>query len=141
MFYCEICEIFKNTYFVEHLQKAAADGSESDESENDDESCNEGVEAVVRRYFFKIGVLKNFANCTGKHLCWSFLVIKLQALKPATLLKTDSNTGISYDICELLKNTFFTEHLRWLLLKIMNSSSYCQYLLQNCLTNSSRRNN
>ena len=37
MFYCEICEIFKNTYFVEHLRKAAADGSESDESENDDE--------------------------------------------------------------------------------------------------------
>ena len=28
---------------------AASDGSESDESENDDESYNEGIEAVVHR--------------------------------------------------------------------------------------------
>ena len=25
--------------------------------------------------FFKIGALKNFANFTGKHLCWNFLLI------------------------------------------------------------------
>ena len=37
----------------------------------------------------KIGILKNFAISTGKHLGWSFFVIKLQALR------------------ELLKNTFF----------------------------------
>ena len=49
MFSCEICEIFKNTYFVEHLRTAASDGSESDESENNDESYNEGIETVVRR--------------------------------------------------------------------------------------------
>ena len=48
MFSCEICEIFKNTYFVEHLQTAASHGSKSDESENDG-SYNEGIEAVVRR--------------------------------------------------------------------------------------------
>ena len=29
--------------------------------------------------FFKIGVLTNFAIFTGKHLCWSLLLIKLQA--------------------------------------------------------------
>ena len=29
--------------------------------------------------FFKIGVLKNFANFAGKHLCWSLFLIKLQA--------------------------------------------------------------
>ena len=28
--------------------------------------------------FFKIGVLKNFANFIGKHLCWSLFLIKLQ---------------------------------------------------------------
>ena len=28
--------------------------------------------------FFKIGVLKNFANFTGKHLCWSLFFKKLQ---------------------------------------------------------------
>ena len=49
MFSCEICEIIKNTYFVEHLRTAASDGSESDESENNDESYNEGIETVVRR--------------------------------------------------------------------------------------------
>ena len=41
----------------------------------------------------KIDVLKNFPNFTGKHLCWSLFLIKLQALKPATPLKKDSNTG------------------------------------------------
>ena len=49
LFSCEICEIFKNTYFVEHLRTAASDGSESDDSENDDESYDESIEAVVRR--------------------------------------------------------------------------------------------
>ena len=29
--------------------------------------------------FCKKGVLKNFANFTGKHLCWSLFLIKLQA--------------------------------------------------------------
>ena len=43
--------------------------------------------------FLKIGVLKGFANFTGKQLCWSFFLKKLQALRPATLLKTDSKTG------------------------------------------------
>ena len=33
-------------------------------------------EAVIRK-FFKMGVLKNFANFKGKHLCWStFLITK-----------------------------------------------------------------
>ena len=32
-------------------------------------------------------------------------------LRPASLLKSDSNTG---EICEIFKNTFFREHLRWL---------------------------
>ena len=44
--------------------------------------------------FFKIGVLKNFANFTAKHLCWSTFFIKLQAWRAATLLKRDSNTGV-----------------------------------------------
>ena len=29
--------------------------------------------------FFEIGVLKNFAIFSGKHLCWSVFLIKLQA--------------------------------------------------------------
>ena len=30
---------------------------------------------------FKIGVIKTFANFTQKHLCWSLILIKLQAFK------------------------------------------------------------
>ena len=44
--------------------------------------------------FIKISVLKNFAIFTGKHLCWSLFLRKLQVLKPASLLKRDSNTGV-----------------------------------------------
>ena len=43
--------------------------------------------------FCKKGALKNFANFTGKHLCWSLFSIKLQARRPATFLKRASNTG------------------------------------------------
>ena len=39
--------------------------------------------------FFKIGVLKKFAMFTGKHLCWSLFLIKLQAFRcfPANITK------------------------------------------------------
>ena len=44
--------------------------------------------------FFEIGVLKNFANFTGKDLCGSLFVIKLQDERPAALLKSVSNAGV-----------------------------------------------
>ena len=44
--------------------------------------------------FFKIDVLKNFGNFTGKQLCWSLFLIKLQSWRPETLFKRDSNTGV-----------------------------------------------
>ena len=37
--------------------------------------------------FFKSGVFKSFALFTGKHLCWSLFLIKLQAWRHATLVK------------------------------------------------------
>ena len=37
--------------------------------------------------FFKVNVLKNLQNFTGKHQCWRLLLIKLWALRPGTLLK------------------------------------------------------
>ena len=42
----------------------------------------------------QIGVFKSFAIFTQKHLCWSLFLIKLQACRPANLLKRDSNTGV-----------------------------------------------
>ena len=55
--------------------------------------------------FFKIGVLKSFV-ITGKHLCESLFLIKLQASRPATLLKRDPDTGV---FLWILRN--FWEHL------------------------------
>ena len=46
------------------------------------------------------GVLKKMGNFTGKYLCWNFFLIKLQL------------QVLSYEICEIFKNTYFEEHLR-----------------------------
>ena len=57
--------------------------------------------------FFKIGVLKNFAKFTRKQPCWSLFLITLQAWKPATLLKGDSNTGVFLWIWRIFKKSCF----------------------------------
>ena len=44
--------------------------------------------------FVKKGILKNFANFTGKHLHWNFFLKKLQAFWAAALLKRDSDTDV-----------------------------------------------
>ena len=46
-----------------------------------------------RRCSAKNGALKNLWNFTGKNLCWSLFLIKLQTFRPVTLLRRDSNTG------------------------------------------------
>ena len=43
-------------------------------------------------------------NICGKHLCWGFLIIKLQAFR--LFLKRDSNTGISCGYCKIYKSSF-----------------------------------
>ena len=68
---------------------------------------------------FKISSIKNFAIFTGKHLCWGLFLIKLQAYRPTIFLKRDSNTGVSCGYCELCKNSFFVENLRWLLVTVL----------------------
>ena len=61
--------------------------------------------------FYKKAALKNFVIFTGKNLCWSHFLIKLQASRPETLLKKDSNTVFSCEYCEIFKSTCFEEHL------------------------------
>ena len=46
-----------------------------------------------------------------QHLCWSLFLIMLQQIRPATLLKLDSNKDVFCEICESFKNAFFEEHL------------------------------
>ena len=57
-------------------------------------------------------VFENFARFTGKHLCWGLLLIKLQAWKPATLLKKNPARVPSCEYCKICKNNYFDEHLR-----------------------------
>ena len=40
------------------------------------------------------GALKNFANFTGKHLCWGLFLMELQTWRLATLSKRDTNIGV-----------------------------------------------
>ena len=54
-----------------------------------------------QRCSIKKGVLRNFVKSAGKQLC----------LRPATLLKRDSGTGVFLWFYEISKNIFFTEHL------------------------------
>ena len=65
-----------------------------------------------RRFSIKKAVLKNFAIFTGIHLCWSLFLIKLQAFRPATLLKRDSTQVFFFEYCEIFKNTCFEKYLR-----------------------------
>ena len=43
----------------------------------------------------------------GKHLGWSPFLIKLQAFRPATLSKRDSNTGVPMNIAKYLRAAFY----------------------------------
>ena len=59
------------------------------------------------------GVLKNLAKFTGKQLCCSLLFNKAAGLRPANPIKKETPRQVfSCEFCEILKNTFFTEHLR-----------------------------
>ena len=65
-----------------------------------------------RRCSVKRGVLKNFANFTGKHLCWRLFLTMLQSFSPATFLKRDSNPGVLLRSLEHFQNTYSEEPLR-----------------------------
>ena len=69
--------------------------------------------------FFKIRVRKISLNFTGKHLCWSLFLIKLQALGLQLYLYENATQVFSCEICKIFKTTFFTEHHRSLLLCIL----------------------
>ena len=70
----------------------------------------------------KKGVLRFFAKLTGKHLCQNLFLakvfsfgslfsIKLQAFRPSTFFKRESNIGVFCKYCENFKNTYFEEYL------------------------------
>ena len=65
-------------------------------------------------------ILKYFAIFTGKHLCWSLLLIGLRASRPATYLKKDLQYSCEY--CKTFKNTYFDENLGT---TVVVPASYC----------------
>ena len=68
---------------------------------------------LQRRCSVKKGVLKNFANFTGKHLFWSLLLLKLQALQAQQLYQKETPTQVfSCGIYKTFKNIYFVEHLQ-----------------------------
>ena len=66
--------------------------------------------------FYKIGVLKNVANFTGKHLCWSLFLIKLQTWICNFNKRRLQHSHFSVKFAKFLRISFLTEHLWWLLL-------------------------
>ena len=73
--------------------------------------------------FFKIGIPKNFAKFTGKHLCQSHFFDKVAGLRTAILLrKRPWRWWFLVNFANFLRTPFFLEHLRWLLL--CNSTEY-----------------
>ena len=75
------------------------------------------VKSNPLQMLFKMGVLKNFGNFTGKHPCWTLFLIKLQAFSLAILLKRDPNTDIFlWNSRKVYKHLFVTQHLQWMFL-------------------------
>ena len=70
--------------------------------------------------FFKIGVFINFLIFIRKYMCWRLFLIKLQPWWSAALLKRrPQHRCFPVNIATCLRITFFMEHLRWLLLKMV----------------------
>ena len=59
-----------------------------------------------RRCSIEIGVLKNFTNFTGKHLCQSLLFSKVRPYACNFIKKETLALAFSCEFCEIFKNTF-----------------------------------
>ena len=71
--------------------------------------------------FYKKGVLRNFAKYTGKQLCQSLFFNKVADLRLATLLKKRLwHRCFPDNFAKFLRTFFLAEHLRWLLLYLIN---------------------
>ena len=65
-----------------------------------------------------VSVLENVAKFLEKHLCQSLFFNNVAGLRSATLLKKRLwHRCFPVNFAEFLRTLFFTEHLRWLLLK------------------------
>ena len=56
-----------------------------------------------------LGVLKNFANFTGKHLHCSLFLVKFQVRSPTTLLKETLTEVFLCEICKFVRTPFLQD--------------------------------
>ena len=73
------------------------------------EGCSRGSHQGI---FCWKGFLKNFTQFTGKHLCHSHFFIKVVVGAPNLIKKGTLAQAFSGELCEILKSTYFEEHLR-----------------------------
>ena len=93
---------------------------------------SKNAEAAVRKcsseaVAHRISVKKLFLEISQNSLestYASLLIHKVAGQGRQHYLKRDPGTDVSYEFCEIWKNTFFTEHLSWLLLVLQNRCSY-----------------
>ena len=76
-----------------------------------------------REAFYKKAVLKNFSIFTGKYLCWSLFLTKLQLY-----LKETPAQVFSCEYCEISPNIYFEERLQ------MATSVCCDAHSRPCIT-------
>ena len=70
--------------------------------------------------FCKINIFKNFANFLGKHLFWSLF-------NKIVIIKRLEDRCFAEKFAKFLRTTFFTKHLRWLLL--VHARFLCGWLI------------
>ena len=64
-----------------------------------------------QRCSIKKALLKNIAIFTGKHLCWSLFLIKLEDLRACNFIKRETSPQVfSRGHCKIFKNIYFEEH-------------------------------
>ena len=61
---------------------------------------------LLEEFYKEGGVLKNFTEFTGKHLCWSLLFIKLQ-VGGCNFIKETLAQAFFCEFCEISKNTSY----------------------------------
>ena len=85
------------------------------------------VRSSCLEVFCEKGALRNFTNFTGKHLCQSLFLIKLQASDWgfSFIKKSLWHRCFPVNLAKILRTPFLTEYIRQLLLKSVKTACVC----------------